>query len=311
MAGFPPLMLMNPKPPNVRTGMLCMLVAVFFFAANTLLLRWVGLHCAQADGWTATAYRGLTGLLVVTVFYGFGRGFDPKGLVGRPLVVLRGVVGSLSLAAFYITIHRMGASRATVINLSYPIFATIIAMVVVKERVSGKAMLWIFTGFCGLVVFLGAQSLHLSISTDDLLGIFGAAGAGLVVVLVRKLIQSEHPSTIYGSQCFYCILFALPLRWSELLHLPLLAHLGLIAAGMLVSVAQLLMTFSYRNLSVTQGTPIQMLTPLATAMGGFFLFQEHFEFIEVMGALLTLFATWMVSVQKKQTPQVQPVPVGS
>ena len=284
------------KPPDAPDprGLLLMLLSVFLFAANTLLLRALSLHLPAADGWTGLLYRGAIGMLMVAALYGFGRGLSWKALVGSKLVALRGLVGAFSTAAFYLTIAELGASRSVILNLTYPIFATLIAAWWLKEEISRTALLWMFAGFAGLAIFAGGDAGH-SFSKWDCLGLAGALGSGVVVVLIRKLRASEHAGTIYGSLCFYCILFALPLRAHTLGELPAAGHGALLAAAIIVGISQLVMTNAYRTLPVSRGSSVQMLLPLVTAAGAFVLFGERFTALELTGAALTLFATWRVA----------------
>ncbi|WP_193213804.1 DMT family transporter [Luteolibacter marinus] len=297
---------MKPPDTNDPRGFLLMLLSVFLFAANTLLLRALGLHFPAADGWMAALYRGIVGMLMVAALYGFGRGLSLKALVGTKLVALRGIVGAFSIAAFYLTIAELGASRAVVLNLTYPIFGTLIAAWWLKEHVSRAALLWMFAGFAGLAVFVGGDASR-GISGWDLVGLAGAFGAGIVVVLIRKLRETEHAGTIYASQCFYSIALALPVSGGKVASLPGAGHLWLVAAAVIVGISQLVMTNAYRTLPVSRGSSIQMLLPLVTAAGAYFLFHERFTAIELAGAALTLFATWRVA-SARRVPAPEPSP---
>lgn len=288
---------MKPPDPTDPRGLLLMLLSVFLFAANTLLLRALSLHLPEADGWMALLYRGTIGMGMVAALYGFGRGLSWRSLVGSRLVALRGIVGAYSTAAFYLTIAELGASRSVVLNLTYPIFATVIAAVWLKERVKPAALGWMIAGVAGLALFFGGDATR-GLSGWDLFALSGAVGSGIVVVLIRKLRETEHAGTIYGSLCFYCILLALPLRGAEVAGIPASGHGLLIGAAVVVGVSQLVMTNAYRLLPVSRGSSIQMLLPLVTAAGAFFLFGERFTGIELAGAALTLLATWRVAVAK-------------
>ena len=297
------------KPPDTTDprGFLLMLLSVFLFAANTLLLRALGLHLPAADGWMAALYRGIIGMLMVAALYGFGRGLSLKALLGTKLVALRGIVGALSIAAFYLTIAELGASRAVVLNLTYPIFATLIAAWWLKEHVPRTALLWMSAGFAGLAVFVGGDTTH-GFNNWDLLGLAGAFGAGIVVVLIRKLRETEHAGTIYASQCFYSIVLALPVSGGKVTSLPSSGHLWLIAAAVIVGISQLVMTNAYRTLPVSRGSSIQMLLPLVTAAGAYFLFGERFTATELAGAAVTLFATWRVAAARAKPAAYLPIP---
>ncbi len=280
-----------------RRSVMLMLGSVVLFAANTLLIRAVALHTPAADGWVAILFRGAVGLVVVYALFGRGRGLDLKRMFSGKLITIRGVIGALSTIAFYITIIHLGAGRAVILNLTYPIFASVIAAIWLKEKLSRPAMVWMLVGFCGLVVFLSDDGQLLRPSAYDLLAIAGAIGSGWVVVIIRRLRHEEHPATIYASQAFYGLVIAAPAA-VKLPHLPPSAWLWLTAGAVIVTAAQLIMTRAYQFMSVSRGSSLQMLLPLATAVGGFVFFGESFHRVEILGGLLTLLATWRVVVSR-------------
>ncbi len=276
-----------------RRNVMLMLFSVVLFAANTLLVRAVALHAPAANGWVAIVFRGAVGTLVVFALFGWGRGLAPSRLFSNGLVLTRGIVGALATIAFYVTIVKLGAARAVILNLTYPIFATLIAAVWLKEKISRAAMVWMFVGFIGLVVFLSDDGQLLNPSFYDFIALVGAIGAGWVVVIIRRLRHEEHPATIYASQAVFSLIIAAPTA-GHIHELPQLAWWGLISGAVIVSAAQLIMTRAYQFMSVSRGSSLQMLLPLVTAVGGFFCFGESFHAVEIAGALLTIFATWHV-----------------
>ena len=278
-----------------RRSVMLMLGSVVLFAANTLLIRAVALHTPAADGWVAILFRGAVGLAVVYALFGRGRGLDLKRMFSGRLISIRGVVGALSTVAFYITIIHLGAGRAVILNLTYPIFASVIAAFWLKEKLSRPAMVWMLVGFCGLVVFLSDDGQLVRPSAYDLLALAGAVGSGWVVVIIRRLRHEEHPATIYASQAFYGLAIAAPAA-VKLPQLPPSVWLWLTVGAVIVTVAQLIMTRAYQFMSVSRGSSLQMLLPLATAMGGCVFFDESFHLVEILGGLLTLLATWRVVV---------------
>ncbi len=281
---------------NYRSTVL-MLGSVVLFAANTLLVRAVALHTPSFDGWVAIAFRSAVGLLVVYALFSHGRGFDVRRLFNGSLITIRGIIGALSTIAFYITVIKLGAGRAVIINLTYPIFASVIAAFWLKEKLNRAGMAWMFVGFCGLVIFLSNDGKWLQASAYDWLALAGAIGSGWVVVIIRRLRHEEHPATIYASQAFYGLLISAPAS-AKLLDLPASAWVGLIVGAVIVTVAQLIMTQAYQHMSVSRGSSLQMLLPVATAAGGFAFFGETFHPLEITGAMLTLFATWRVVVSR-------------
>ena len=284
----------NPITPRCLS---LMLASVLLFSANTLLIRATALFAPGADGWLATLVRGGVGMLVVIALHGWGRGLRMDRLFATRLIALRGVVGGLAIVIFYVTIVKLGAARAVILNLTYPVFGSIIAALWLKEKLSRASLVWMLVGIAGLVVFLSKDGSMPSASAYDLLALLGAALAGWVVVIIRRLRHEEHPATIYASQALYSLLLASPAA----LHaprLPLIAWTGLAVAAVVVAVAQLQMTRAYQTMSVAKGSSIQMLLPIVTGIGGFFCFGETFHTPELLGSLLTLLATWRVVSEK-------------
>lgn len=282
-----------------RRSVTLMLCSVLLFSVNVLIIRGLALYAPVVDGWLATLFRGGIGLAVVTLLYG-GRGLEWRNLLGRPLVVARGVLGAIGIVAYYITVVELGAARATVLNLTYPMFAAIIAAVWLREYLGARAIIWLAIGFGGLLIFLSQEAFRVGVSRFDLLALIGALAAGYVVVVIRQLRHSEHPSTIYASQCIFSLLVAMAPSSSKALHLGWIPVLVLTAAAIVVSFGQLFMTQAYREIPVSQGSAIQMLMPIVTAAGGYVIFGERFTPVELAGAALTLVATWQI-VQRRTT----------
>jgi drug/metabolite transporter (DMT)-like permease len=286
----------NDSPHDFRS-ILPMLTSVVLFSINTLMVRAISVHAPAADGWIATVFRGLVGLAVVFAIHGYGRGLRLDRLFASRLITLRGVIGGVAIVIFYITIVKLGAARAVILNLTYPVFASVIAALWLKEKISRAAMLWMLLGLCGLVVFLSDDGKILHPSPYDLLAILGAILAGWVVVIIRRLRHEEHHSTIFAAQALYSLLIASP-GVMKLPQLPPVAWGGLIMAAIVVAIAQLEMTRAYQVMSVARGSSIQMLLPVFTGIGGFLCFGETFHITEILGAMLTLLATWRIVAGK-------------
>lgn len=290
-------------PPSESRSIGLMLGSVLLFAANALLIRGIHMHVPAADGWVASLFRGAVGMIVVISLFGWGRGLELSHLFTRPLLAIRGLLGGFGILAFYITVVHLGAGRAVIINLSYPMFGSLFAALWLKEHLSARSWLWMMAGFAGLVIFLGSD-LEKGVTRYDLLAIAGAVAAGGVITLIRLLRDREHTSSIYASQCFASMIFAL---WPAAVPTTTLSPtvIGLmIGAAVIVAVAQLAMTYSYRTLSVARGSSMQMLLPLLTATGGYFLFDETFTLTGIAGAALTLLATWQVVRRPKTSTRL-------
>ena len=158
-------------------GVMWMLASVVLFAGNTLLIRGASLVSAGADGWMATLFRGAFGILILLIFFSNGRGFEWRRMFSNRLVMMRGLIGGVGIICFYITITELGAGRAIVINLTYPMFATVIAAFWLKEKVRLVTSCWLVVAMAGLLVFLSDGNMKLAPSGYDMLGSVRCVGS--------------------------------------------------------------------------------------------------------------------------------------
>lgn len=277
-----------------RKGLIAMLLSVVFFSANCLLIRWVGLF-AHVDGWTTSFARGLAGTIFVITLYSGGRGLHLSHL-RKPLLLFRGLVGMITISLLYITIIHIGAARALVINLTYPLFGTLIASILLKERPTLRNLMLLVLAIVGLGLFFFESLVEADFGRYDLLGLLGAALSGLAVVLIRKLTKTETAATIYSGQCLITLVVTFPLALPSFASTSSFAWVVMLVGGFLVAIGQILITKGFYHLDIARGSTLQMLIPLLTAIGAFFFFDERFSALEIFGAILTLLATWLISL---------------
>lgn len=284
---------METESSSYRRGILLALMSIVLFAANVLLLRALSLAVPSIDGHVASVFRGLVGWVVIVLAFK-GRGFEPRRLLTSPMLLMRGLVGAAGILLFYVTISHLGAGRAVILNLTYPIFGAVMAAAWLKESLGLRQLGWMLVGLAGLGLFFAGSAFEGGLTRYEGLALIGAVVAGAAVVLIRVLSRSEHASTIYASQCLWSFAAGLPLGASPIVDLPVVAVAGLVVASVLVSGGQLALTQSFRALSVAKGSSIQMLMPLATSTGGMLFFGERYATLEWVGALITIAATWQV-----------------
>ncbi len=268
-----------------------MLLSIVLYAGNVLVLRAVARVSPEADAWVATAFRGGVGIILVAALFG-GRGFQSMNLIRRPLVLARGMVGAVAILLFYFTIPHLGAGRAVILNLTYPVFGGLMARYWIGEPMTRRQFAWMGVSLAGLTVLLGGDAWKPGALVWESLGLLGAIAAGGAVVLIRELRHTEHPSTVFASQCLWSLMLTLPVCAGSLRSLPPGAMAALMAAAVLVGFAQLAMTHAFRSLSVARGSAIQMLLPVLTTAGGLALFGERLNGFELMGAGLTVWGTF-------------------
>ncbi len=109
-----------------------------------------------------------------------------KQIGGKPLLLLfRGVMGFLSLLAYFYIIAYIPLGEAVTYNKLSPIFVAIFAYIFLGEKLSLWALWGVVLGFVGIVLI--AKPEGIAFDLYSLLGIFSGIGAALAYTSIREL----------------------------------------------------------------------------------------------------------------------------
>jgi drug/metabolite transporter (DMT)-like permease len=295
---------MNPSSSlSHRRGIALMLVSALCFTANALIIRALGTVQA-VDVWLLSSVRFAVGLGLLLVVYRIGPdAFQPRHLYRHPRLISRGIVGSLLVYGYYLTIVHLGAGRATFINNTYVILGALLAVFMLGERFRPVIAFAGLVALTGLALITNVLGTGAGVSRYDWIAILIAFGSAYIVVTIRQLHhEGEHTSTIFGAQCTYGLLLCLgPALAAWAPHPPLAWGLMLVAA-LCAGIGQITMTGAFRHLPVGEGSLLQMLVPLGIACGGALFFAERFTLHELIGAALILGGTALPALRRSPRP---------
>jgi drug/metabolite transporter (DMT)-like permease len=256
-----------------------MLFSVASFSVMNLLVK--GL--AHWPSWQTAWFRCAATLAALTL-WGITRREPIIVWPRQPWNVLsRAITGTISMLCFFASVKLIPLGNAVSLNFLAPALTILIAIVVLKERVSVRECL-----FMGLVL-LGGMSLLFSehgfaLSLGAGLGALGAAFGALSYTALRK--SSDSPLLIVFAFSLLATITLFPFilktwsspTWSECI---LGACIGL--AGMS---GQLALTQAYQGDHVTKVAPISYLGPVLAALTGWLLYAEVPTLISVCSLLL-------------------------
>lgn len=271
-------------------GVLLTLGSVVFFALMAVLVKAV----PNVSSYQTTFFRFAIGVGIIGILALFGvvkLAFnDRKGLF------YRGFVGGIAVYLFYLAILKLGVGKGSVYIYSYPIFATIFSMIMLKEKVEPIKFVIIAVSFAGLILLSigGGKGSLLGIGIWELIAIAGSMTTGLAVVFVKKLHDSDNSMAIFFSQCIVGFwLFLVPSGATQakgnLTEIFLLVLVGVVA-----TIGQLFMTEGYKHVNVATGSMLQSLVPVFNLFSGWLIFKEKFSSIEIIGAFIIVGSCFML-----------------
>ena len=233
---------------------------------------------------------------------------NPTVLLRPNRPVIMGLCGMLAFGAgvfFYFAAKHMPIADITAIHFSRPIFAAILATIVLKEAIRGARTIAILGGFVGAAIIIRPGMVDFNVG---IFFVFGVVAVQTWNPINRRLLsQSEHPDTV----AVWTQLIVLPLAFLPALYFwttPTWELLGWMATiGLLEMLNQRVLARAY-----AQGETVVVLAlhytrlPLA-AIVGYLMFGEVAEvWIWVGGAVIAAAALQLAQHERKVEMQKAP-----
>jgi len=215
--------------------------------------------------------------------------------------VMRSAAGVCSMFLNFGALKLLPLADVTAFSFVAPIFAVILAAVVLHEKVGQARRIAVFIGFAGVLVMLGPHGglghiLGSGFSTGAGMALSGAALSAIVVIFIRQMSTTEKSETIVFYFMTVCSLAgAVTLIWARASLSPEQWAL-LILCGLLGGVGQICMTFSYRYAEPSLLAPFDYTAMVWAVALGYVVFAEVPEPMVMLGAGIVvaagLFIAW-------------------
>ncbi|MEO1090860.1 MAG: DMT family transporter [Pseudomonadota bacterium] len=267
-------------PASVR-GALYMAVAAL---AMVLMHALVRVLSTDIHPFEIAFFRNFFGFLVLLpVLWRQGTG---QLRARRPgLIVLRGFVDSLAMLAFFAALAITPLAAVTALSFTAPLFATLLAIPILREVVGLRRALSLVVGFVGALIVVRPGSAEI-MSAGAGLVLLAAGFWGLTLTFIKILSRTESSVAI----TFYAALALMPLTLLASLPVwtwPDANHWGLLAlTGVFGTVAQLCLSQALRLAEVTAVLPIDFTRLIWSALLGFVLFAEIPDAATLLGGSL-------------------------
>ena len=269
--------------PSRHKGVILMLSAAFFFGAGNLFVK---IASEGISSWETVFYRGTGGLIfawiVARIRYG---GFQIKD---RKRLLLRGVIGALSVSCYFFGIKHGNMTTATMLTYTFPVFGSIFSLIIYREK--PPRFFWPLLAVAIAGIFIILNPGHRGLKTADLIPLLGGVLAGGAISLVRKLRHTDKPETVFASFMVFAILLTTPFAAPRLSLYPAGTWLALLAMIICTSIAQIQMSKAYHTLKVSTGGVIQLTSVLFTALFALF-YGDRLTLRMILGGILIIGAS--------------------
>jgi drug/metabolite transporter (DMT)-like permease len=247
-------------------------------------------------------FRTAVALLPVAILSAWNVGSLAAIKTERPLFhILRSIAGTASMFLNFAALARLPLADITGFSFVAPIFAVILAVFFLHERVGPYRWAAVMVGFGGVLLMIEPHGgvLHLvraGFSSGAALALMGAALSAIVVIFIRQMSTTERSEAIVFYFMLTCaVVSGLAMLWNW--KTPSWMALALLVlSGLLGGVGQLCMTFSYRYAEPSLLAPFDYVAMVWAVILGFFLLGEVPQPLILLGAAIVvasgLFIVW-------------------
>ena len=260
--------------------MTLMVISTFCAAGMIAIIRHLSSTLHPFEVALFRIFFGLIALLPLLLRHGIG----PLKTKRYGIHAIRGVCSSLTVTLSFWAIALAPLAKVMAINFGAPLFATVIAIVILGEVFRMRRAVALAVGFSGMIVILrpGIAEIEVGVWIALLASIAWAGEMTVIKILVRT--ETSLQTTFYMALTAtpIVLLFALPVwqtpTWTELGWLAVVGALG--------SLAHLCFAQAFKESDMTAVLPLKYLQLVWVAGVGFIGFGEVPDMWTWVGAAL-------------------------
>ena len=224
----------------------------------------------------------------------------------RVLLIVRGLLGTIALMCIFYSIRNMPLSISTVIQYTYPIFISIFAVFLIKERINFNLILALFLGWFGILIILNPyQSTSYEIDKFAVFIAFtGAVTTSLAYIAVKKLSRQEDIFIIIKYFPLISVITLIPIVYANWITPQINDLIWIIGIGIFTQAGQTFLTLGLKNLPASQASSINYLQVIFGSLWGIYIFGENITINFVIGSIFVLLGT-IISTSKIQKTDLQ------
>ena len=274
-----------------------LILASFFFSLMTVCVKKID---NRIPIYELVFFRSLLSLFITSLIIN-KKNLNPWGK-NKPLLILRGILGTIALVCIFYAIKNMPLNISTVIQYTYPIFISIFAGVLINEKITKNLIIASITGWVGILIILNPYQLSsLNIELDKftvLIAFLGAISTALAYITVKKLSSTEDIFIIIKYFPLISVITLSPIVFFNWVTPNINDLIWIIGIGMFTQAGQTFLTIGLKKLPTSEAARINYLQVLFGSLWGILFFNELININFIFGAVLVLLGT-IISTSKK------------
>ena len=277
-----------------QIGVLYMIGSVICFSIMDICVKWLDYYPVGQ----VLFFRFFIGFIPIFFIIPRDKIFNFYKTSRPGLHAFRAICGALAIIALFYGLRELPLADVISLTFGGPIFVTVASIFFLSEKVGIKRWSAVIIGFIGMLLII--QPAFVELNYYYISPIIFCIFFACVAISVRSLSKTEPNYTIAFYFTFLCTVLGLcSLFFVEWVLPSLIDALILIIMGICGSVANLLLTQSYRLAETSLVTPIKYLSLVFAILFGFFIWNEIPKILTLIGAVLVILSSLIIFVREK------------
>lgn len=269
-----------------------LIIAACIAGSSGLFIKEIKTLSPGAIAWLRAAFPAL--LLIVWLFYKRLNCFHGN----YPKMLLSSFINAGRMYLYLIAFIYTSIGNAVILFYTWPIFATILGIFFLKEKVSRKQIALMLLAFIGLGIAYSNKSF--SFEDRDFIGMVSAViasfGYAITVVLFKSEANNYHRNEIIFYQNFAGVLVFLPIFWT---NAPLgeMKDFGFALGYAFVIGIVVFSLFFYglKYLKASTASSIMYLEVVSAIAFGYLLLGEKLDLNMIIGGLIIILSSYFIT----------------
>ena len=270
--------------------------ASFFFSLMTLCVKNID---KRIPIYELVLFRSLLSLIITLLIINI-KNINPWGK-NKPLLILRGFLGTLALVCIFYAIRNLPLSISTVIQYTYPIFISIFAGMFINEKITRNIVIALIIGWTGILIILNSTQLStINVEIENIwvfIAFLGSIFTALAYVTVKKLAFTEDVYVIIQYFPLVSLIILMPITLINWVTPNWYDLIWIIGIGLFTQLGQTFLTLGLKRLPASEASTINYLQVFFGSIWGIIFFNETININFLIGALLVLLGT-IISTSK-------------
>ena len=215
---------------------------------------------------------------------------------------IRGTLHGFAVVLWFYSVSNIPLTDVTAINFLTPIFTTIGAIIIYKEKLTKHRFLAIFTAFFGAMLILrpGFEAISLGKSAQLLSTLLFATS----YLITKSLTKTEGTLLIVLMLTFFAALALLPFAFINWIN-PSFNDLGLLfGIAILATLGHYFMTIAVALAPLTVTQPVIFLQLIWSTLLGLIIFREPIDLLIIVGGGFIVFAITQIAHSEKNAARI-------